>query len=176
VADNPWAAQAARDGRLRAVIAERPLVIAGFSMGTSAAFSGGMTSKILAVLLLSANLASAEETRPAPAPDGMQAAVASEREAATREEYYAQLTTIAERDIVTAQIIRDMALKQWDMAVRADRTDDATRWAKRHSTALRDEQEAQGRAKYFALARDQARSDFQASADEVRRLERRASR
>jgi hypothetical protein len=132
-----------------------------------------MTSKIFTVLLLSANLASADDRPPA---DDVDAAIASEHEASTREHYNAQLTTIAERDIVTAQIIRDMAIKQWNVAVREHRSDDADQWTRRHAAALRDEHDARERAALYAGKRDQAREDFEASAAKVRRLSARASR
>src|SRR6185503_20331138 len=109
----------------------------GFA-GTGAAHPRRMTSKILFALLLSANLASADD-RPAASVDSVDAAVAAEHEASTREHYNAQLTTIAERDIVTAQIVRDMAVKQWNEALREHRSEDADRWAQRHASALRDE-------------------------------------
>jgi hypothetical protein len=132
-----------------------------------------MTSKILTVLLLSANLAGADDRPPA---DDVDAAIASEHEASTREYYNAQLTTIAERDIVTAQIVRDMAVKQWNAAVREHRSDDADRWAGRHAEAMRDEHDARERAALYARKRDQAREDFDASAAKVRKLSARASR
>lgn len=134
-----------------------------------------MTSRILALLVLSANLAAAD-VRPRPRSDSLEAALASEHDAATRERYHAQLTTIAERDIVTAQITRDTALRQWDRSVRAHQDEEARRWAKRHSLALREESNAQERAAYYARERDQARADFEVAAAKVRRLERRASR
>jgi hypothetical protein len=131
-------------------------------------------SKIFAVLVLSANLASADApSQPATA---MDKAIANERDAGTRERYYAQLTTIAERDIVTAQITRDMALRMWDRATQAQRDDDVRRWSLRHEAALRDEREARTRAQSSARDRDQARADFRVAAAEVRRLDRRASR
>jgi hypothetical protein len=133
-----------------------------------------MTSKILFALLLSANLASADD-RPAPA-DPADAAVAAEHEASTRVHYNAQLATIAERDIVTAQIIRDMSAKQWNEAVREQRAADVDRWAQRHAEAVRDEHDARGRAAHYAAERDKARADFEASADKVRKLSVRASR
>jgi hypothetical protein len=126
-----------------------------------------MTSKIILALLLSANLAGADDRPPA---DGVEAAVAAEHEASTREHYNAQLTTIAERDIVTAQIVRDMAIKQWNIAVREQRSDEADQWAKRHLEAVRDENEARERARLYAERRDQARADFEASAEKVRKL------
>jgi hypothetical protein len=134
-------------------------------------FLGDMTSKILAFLLLSANFARADD-RPA---DNLEAAIASERAASVRQRYNAQETVIAERDIVTAQITRDMAARQWQLAVSENRSDDADRWAKRHAAALRDEQEAQVRAQRYARERDRARADFRASATRVRRLETRTS-
>jgi hypothetical protein len=137
-----------------------------------------MTSKILFALLLSANLASADagaDDRPAAA-DTVDAAVAAEHEASTREHYNAQLTTIAERDIVTAQIVRDMSVKEWNAALREHRSDDADRWAQRHAAALRDEHDARERAAHYAAERDKARADFDASADKVRKLSARASR
>lgn len=132
-----------------------------------------MTSKILTVLLLSANLAGADDRPPT---SDVDAAIASEHEASTREHYNAQLTTIAERDIVTAQIIRDMAIKQWNEAIREHRSEDADQWATRHAAALRDEHDARERAALYARKRDQAREDFDASAEKVRRLSARASR
>jgi hypothetical protein len=132
-----------------------------------------MTSKIITVLLLSANLAGADDR---PQADDVDAAIASEHEASTREHYNAQLTTIAERDIVTAQIIRDMAIKQWNVAVREQRSEAADQWAQRHASALRDEHDARERAALYARKRDQARLDFEASAAKVRRLSARASR
>jgi hypothetical protein len=132
-----------------------------------------MTSKILTVLLLSANLAGADDRPPA---GDIDAAIASEHEASTREHYNAQLTTIAERDIVTAQITRDTAIKQWNAAIREHRSEDADQWAKRHAEALRDEHDARERAELYARKRDQARDDFDASAEKVRRLSARASR
>jgi len=129
-----------------------------------------MTSKILFAVLLSANLASADD-RPVAA-GTVDAAVAAEHEASTRQHYHAQLATIAERDIVTAEIIRDMAAKQRDEAVREHRTGDADRWAARHAEALRDERDARGRAAHHAAERDKARADFEASADKVRELSR----
>src|SRR5215510_7290637 len=146
----------------------------GFT-GTRAAFSGRMTSKILFAVLLSANLASPARADDRPA-DNIDAAVAAEHEASTREHYNAQLTTIAERDIVTAQIIRDMAIKQWNAAVRDSRTGDVDQWAKRHLQAVRDENEARERATLYAQRRDQARADFEASAEKVRKLSARASK
>jgi hypothetical protein len=130
-----------------------------------------MSYKIFAVILLSANLASA-----APVADELDTAIAEEHAASTREQINAQLTIIAERDIVTAQIIRDMARTQWDAAVREHRPDAAGTWAKRHSLAMRDEREAQERASFYAIERDQARREFEASAAKVRRLDIRASR
>jgi hypothetical protein len=133
-----------------------------------------LTSKILFAVLVSANLASADD-RPAPAADPVDAAVAAEHAASTRQRYHAQLATIAERDIVTAQIIRDMAAKQWNEAVREHRTGDADRWAVRHAEALRDERDARARAEHYAAERDKARAEFEASADKVRKLSARAS-
>jgi len=130
-----------------------------------------MTSKIVLALLVSANLAGADDRPPA---DGVDAAVVAEHEASTREHYNAQLTTIAERDIVTAQIVRDMAIKEWNVAVREQRSDDIDQWAKRHVQAVRDENEARERARLYAERRDQARADFEASADKVRKLSARA--
>jgi hypothetical protein len=132
-----------------------------------------MTSKIVLALLLSANLAGADDRPPA---GTVEAAVAAEHEASTREHYNAQLTTIAERDIVTAQITRDMASKQWNIAVREQRSEGADEWAKRHAAAVRDEHEARERAALYAQRRDQARADFEASAEKVRKLSARASR
>jgi hypothetical protein len=132
-----------------------------------------MTPKIVLALLLSANLAAADDQPPA---GDVDAAVAAEHEASTREHYNAQLTTIAERDIVTAQIIRDMAIKQWNAAVRESRTGDVDPWAKRHLEAVRDENEARERARLYAERRDQARADFEASAEKVRKLSARASK
>lgn len=134
-----------------------------------------MTSKILAFLLLSASMANADDRRSSSA-DDLDAATSSEREAATREHYHAQLTTIAERDIVTAQIVRDMALKQWEAAVHARDNGEAGQWATRLAMALRDERDAQTRAADQARERDQARADFEVSAAQVRRLSARASR
>src|SRR6185295_9111460 len=135
-----------------------------------------MTSKILALLLLSANLASADDRPPAETPDAIDAVRATEHDASARERYHAQLTTIAERDIVTAQITRDSALHQWDAAVRDRRAGEAGRWAKRYAEALREEQDAQARATQHARLRDQARADFDIAAAKVRKLERRAAR
>jgi|ERR1043165_2970791 hypothetical protein len=132
-----------------------------------------MTSKILLPLLLSANLAGADDQLP---PGDADAAVAAEHEASTREQYNAQLTTIAERDILTAQIIRDMSIRQWNVAVRDNRPGDVDHWAKRHLEAARDEKEARERAALYAQRRDQARADFEASAEKVRKLSARASR
>src|SRR4051812_44904367 len=134
-----------------------------------------MTSKILTVLLLSANLAAADDRHAAGASDDVEAAVAAEHESSTRENYNAQLTTIAERDIVTAQIIRDMAVKEWNAAVREHRSGDADQWAQRHAQALRDEHEARERTTLYARRRDQARVDFEASAEKVRQLSPRTS-
>jgi hypothetical protein len=137
-----------------------------------------MRSQILAFLtlsLLSANLASAEDPRSTTQAATQEAAIASEHEASARQRYHAQLTTIAERDIATALIIRDMAQSQWDVAVRANDPDDAGRWAKRHADALRDERDARARAAYHARERDEARADFAASAARVRKLGARAS-
>lgn len=150
-----------------------------------------MIYKILAFLVLSANLAVADDSPQAPvsAPttsptsppasepaSSIDVAIANERDAATRERYHAQLTTIAERDIVTAQITGEMALRQWDLAVQAGRDADVRRWSRRHEMALRDEREARARAASSARERDRARADFRAAAAEVRRLDRRASR
>jgi hypothetical protein len=134
-----------------------------------------MTFKVLALLLLSGSLATADD-RIRPVADDLETAIANERDAATREWYSAQLTTIAERDIVTAQIVRDMAQSQWDAAVRTHRADDAGRWANRHFIALRDERDAQARAARYARERDQARADFQVSGAEVRRLDAKVRR
>jgi hypothetical protein len=167
-----------RAGRSRAARAGQACDYCSIFAGTGAAPLSDMTSKILVLLLLSASLARAEDRGPPPGdrPDDLTMAVARERDAATRERYNAQLTTIAERDIVTAQITRDMALRQWDAAARAHRTDDVERWSKRHASALRDERAAQDRAFRHARERDEARADFDASAERVRRLERQASR
>jgi hypothetical protein len=134
-----------------------------------------MTSKILFALLISANLASADD-RPAAAADPVDAAVAAEHEASTRQRYHAQLATIAERDIVTALIIRDMSVKQWNAALHEHRSGDAEYWAQRHAAALRDERDARDRAAHYAAERDKARADFEASAQRVRKLSASASR
>lgn len=131
-----------------------------------------MTSKILLALMLSANLAGADDRPPA---SDVDSAVAAEHEASSRQQYNAQLTTIAERDILTAQIIRDMSIRQWNVAVRAGRADDVDHWAKRHLEAARDEKQARERAMLYAQRRDQARADFEASAEKVRKLSARAS-
>jgi hypothetical protein len=140
--------------------------------GTTAAFPCCMMSKILALLLLSASFAYADRAPPGE----LQLALSRQRDAATRERINAQLTTIAERDIVTAQIVRDTAQRQRAVAERVHRSDDAERWSQRLAGAQHDEREAQDRAARYARERDNAHADFQASAERVRRLERRASR
>jgi len=129
-----------------------------------------MHTKILAAILFLPATAFADP----PIRDGVDGAIASEHESSNRVRYYAQETTIAERDIVTATIKRDVARNRWNAAVRDDHPAAAGKWAIRYHDAIRDEAKAQERATQFSHARDVARADFRASAEQNRRLTRQA--
>ena len=75
----------------------------------------------------------------------LDAAVQREREASTRVWYYETQTTIAERDVETAQITLQLATMERVKAVNENRTADANKWAKRHAEASRDERAAQAK-------------------------------
>jgi len=129
-----------------------------------------MHTKILAAILFLPATAFADPA----IHDGLDGAIASEHESSNRVRYYAQETTIAERDIVTANIKRDVARRRWDAAVRDDHPRAAGTWAVRYHDAKREEATAQERAGELSYARDVARADFRASAEQTRRLTRQA--
>ena len=128
-----------------------------------------MHTKILAAILFMPAITFAD-------PASLDGAIASNHESSNRVHYYAQATTIAERDIVSATITRAIARKRWDDAIRADHPADAGKWAMRYHDARLDEARARDRAAQFSDARDAARADFRASAEQTRRLTRQASR
>ena len=117
-----------------------------------------MRFKVLAALLISSATALANPH------DQLAAAQQRVIDASTRVSYYEMQATIAERDIATARIQLDTASKQRNKA--------------RYAQAVNDEREAQARAARFRQESDRARSDLQASNEQVRGLERtaRASR
>lgn len=135
-----------------------------------------MTRNKLSKFLVLATLASAPVAAHADAskaPDPTReadhaAAVTSQRDDGARVAYYAALTTIAERDIKTAEITLDMAREQWEIAVRAQDKDAATYWTQRHRLAQAEAREARGRADRYRIERDSARADFEDSAADVR--------
>lgn len=133
-----------------------------------------MTSNKLPKILVLASLVAAPLTAsadPAALADDEVArcsALLAERADGTRVAHYAQLTTIAERDVATAQLTIDLAKRQWDIAVRDGDTDAASYWAGRQRTALADQREASQRVSRFRAERDRARSDFEASATQLR--------
>jgi hypothetical protein len=85
----------------------------------------------------------------------------TEREAATRVEYYAKLATIAQYDLATARIKLDTYERQW-------RETHATEWAQRYQLALRDHRDAYGRAILYRAQRDIAREDFAVVAKSIK--------
>ena len=129
-----------------------------------------MHTKILAAILFLPVSVFADP----PSHDDLDGAIASEHESSNRVRYYAQETTIAERDIVTATIKRDIARNRWNAAVRDDHAATAGKWALRYHDAKREEANAQERAARFRYDRDVARADFRASAEQTRRLTRQA--
>ena len=134
-----------------------------------------MTRNPLSKLLVLASLAGApivaSADPPADPPPAIEpsSAVQSERSAGTRVAYYAQLTTIAERDMVTAQITLQMAQKQREIAIRKGDDEAANYWETRRRAALTDQADARQRADRFRTERDRARGDFGESAAELRK-------
>ena len=118
----------------------------------------GMKTKLIVAFLVSSATALANPH------DELAAAQQRVHDASTRISYYEAQSVIAERDIATARIHLDTASKQRNNA--------------RSAQAVNEQREAQARATQAREQSDQARSDLQASNDEIRRLERtaRASR
>jgi len=128
-----------------------------------------MKTKILALLV--AAMTSHAWAEPDAALERQRAlAVQHEHDAATRVDYYAKQTIIAETDLATAQIVIDMAVTQRQEAQRANDAKAAGYWTQRHRAALADQRDAQARIARFRAERDRARADFEASAADVRRL------
>jgi hypothetical protein len=97
-------------------------------------------------------------------------AAAAERDAGTRVSYYAAVTTIAERDLLTAQLKVDTARRSWDFAVNRHDADAAGDWAQRHAEATAEEREVRGRLLLNRSERDLARAEFQRCADDLHRI------
>lgn len=118
-----------------------------------------------APVLANADAAKADDPRSS---EERAVAVHSQRDDGARVAYYAALTTIAERDIKTAEITLDMSREQWDAAMRAQDKGAAAYWAQRHRLAQVEAREARVRADRNRVERDSARADFEDSAAEVR--------
>jgi hypothetical protein len=125
---------------------------------------------VLASLVFAPMIASADPpTGDLPTDAARSSAEHAERSAGARVQYYAQLTTIAERDVVTAQITIDLAQKQRELAIRKGDDDAATYWEKRRQDATSDQRNARQRADRARSERDRARGDFGESAAEMRK-------
>ncbi|MBA3540725.1 MAG: hypothetical protein H0T79_14030 [Deltaproteobacteria bacterium] len=84
----------------------------------------------------------------------------TEREAAARVRHYAAVTMIAERDLQTARVERDVSLANQQTAIVAGDEPTADAWFLRHSKALLDERAALGRVLLYRAERDIARTDL----------------
>jgi hypothetical protein len=127
-----------------------------------------MKTKILAAILLLPAIAFAD-----PASDnGLDGAIAREHESSNRVFYYAHKATIAERDLATSTLRRQVARSAWDDAIRADHPSAAGAWAVRYHEAKREQADARERVALFSKERDEARANFRVAAQDVRELTR----
>jgi hypothetical protein len=112
--------------------------------------------KTLIILLLASATALADGS------SDLAAAEQRERDASTRVWYHDMESTIAERDVATAQIRLATALKQHDKALREEATNE--------------EREAQARLGKHVRELERARVDLQAATEQRTKLERVARR
>jgi hypothetical protein len=131
-----------------------------------------MKSKLIVALLFSSATALAGPH------DDLAAARQRVQVASTRVSYHEKETIIAERDIATARVHQNTALKGQGEARHAHDSGAASSWARRYDDAMKDEREAQARAARCRSDRDAAREDLHAATANVTKLERvaRASR
>jgi hypothetical protein len=127
-------------------------------------------TKVLAAMLFCVTTAWAGDS------SELDAAMKQQHEASARVWYHEMQTTIANRDIATANIALETATTARQRALNEHRTGDADQWGKRIAQAQRDEREAQNRSLTNRHELERARGDLQASTDQVRRLERVAGR
>ena len=90
--------------------------------------------------------------------------------------YHAAETTIAERDVASAQLLGQTMRERWDLALRHHDSDAAARWAGRHAQAQAEEKEATQRLAVEQAQRDEAMEAFRRDAAEVRQATARARR
>jgi hypothetical protein len=143
-----------------------------------------MPTKLIAVTLA---LAAGLGTRAAAEPEIVTAdivaadrdiasAVARAHEDGQRIAYHAALTTIAERDVVSAQLLVSVMRERWDLALRRHDPVAAGMWATAHANARSQEEEASRRFASEQAERDAAMDAFRRDAAELRQATARARR
>lgn len=103
-------------------------------------------------------------------------AAMAERQASKRVFYYEQATTIAERDLATAELRQQTAEQAWTAAVRREDPNEAGKWARAHAEAVVAQREALGRLTLDRAERDMARVAFQQKVDELHQIATRQQR
>jgi hypothetical protein len=142
-----------------------------------------MPTKLIAVTLA---LAAGLGTRAAAEPEVTADIVAADRDIAAvvarahqdgqRIAYHAALTTIAERDIASAQLLVQTMRERWDIALRHHDPVAAGTWATAHANAKSQEEEASRRFAAEQSERDAAMDAFRRDAAELRQATARARR
>jgi len=140
-----------------------------------------MPTKLIAVTLA---LAAGLGTRAAAEPEVTADIVAADRDIAAvvarahqdgqRIAYHAALTTIAERDIASAQLLAQTMRERWDIALRHHDPNAAGKWATAHADAKSQEEEASRRFAAEQSERDAAMDAFRRDAAELRQATARA--
>ena len=102
------------------------------------------------------------------------AAVARAHEDGQRIAYHAALTSIAERDVASAQLLVQVMRERWDLALRHHDPVAAGKWATAHADAKSQEEEASRRFATEEAQRDAAMDAFRRDAAELRQATARA--
>lgn len=144
-----------------------------------------MSTKLIAVTVA---LAAGLGTRAAADPDpvvttdvvaadrDIAAAVARAHDDGQRIAYHAALTTIAERDVASAQLLVQVMHERWDLALRHHDPVAAGKWATAHADAKSQQDEASRRFASERAERDAAMDAFRRDAAELRQATARARR
>lgn len=142
-----------------------------------------MSTKLIAVTLA---LAAGLGTRAAADPEVTADVVAADREIAAavarahedgqRIAYYAAVTSIAERDVASSQLLVQVMQERWDLALRHHDPVAAGKWATAHADAKSQEEEASRRFSTEQAQRDAAVDAFRRDAAELRQATARARR
>lgn len=103
--------------------------------------------------------------------EDLTSAIARTHDDGTRVAYHAAQTTIAERDLATAELELKTTRERWDAAVRADHPNAAGYWAEAHMHAQDRAKEAYKRVVAERAERDLARTEFKRDAAEAQRAQ-----